>query len=260
MDNYVININLGMTLEKTKNLIEKEVKKRIEKELSKKYNSQDNIKKKDFEKEIRAKIEEEVRENLRCEIIESIEKENNKKTSVFNDIEDKEIRDFFEKKLSQILVSGMDYKLSVGKIGQEVFERVGKKGSRDGLYTKWVTLSGFDEKTMKRYRNRWEVYCSVGEKIKPQVVSLEQKYIDKIVRSSEDKKKIYYDKKLEYNEFLKILKSDEKIINEDSEKISKNFDLEKLDFFIKNPDFLEKDKKNKFYKLLRELNNLITSK
>ena len=261
--------------------LEPQIEERVKKELEEKYSSQ-TIGVEDREalkKEIRAKVEEEIREELKYEIVEaddnkkenslttnilsdSLKAEFNKRFSVFDEIEDEETRNFLKVKSSQMLVIGMDYVLTVGRIGQEVFDELGrKKGNPEGLYTKWVTLIGSSESTMKRYRNRWEVYSNSKDKVKPMIALLSQKHINDILKNEELQEVIYSTEEVTYADLLGLIEGEKpKLIGEQPKEVKfpEEFNLSDFNNYINNNvDKLDEKKKEKFYKLLEQIAKLM---
>lgn len=296
MSNYSNNFSVGdilaqkkrqenEQLEKLKEEVRKElepqIEERVKRELEEKYSSQTiSIEDREtLEKEIRAKVEEEIREELKYEIVEadnnknknalttnilsdSLKAEFNKRFSVFDEIEDEETRNFLKVKSSQMLVIGMDYVLSVGKIGQEVFDELGrKKGNPEGLYTKWVTLIGSSESTMKRYRNRWEVYSNSKDKVKPIIALLNQKHINDILKNEELQEIIYSTEEVSYDDLLSLIEGEKpKAIGEQLKEVKfpEEFNLSDFNNYINNNvDKLDEKKKEKFYKLLEQIAKLM---
>lgn len=260
--------------------LEPQIEERVKKELEEKYSSQTiSIEDREtLEKEIRAKVEEEIREELKYEIVEadnkkenslttnilsdSLKAEFNRRFSVFDEIEDEETRNFLKVKSSQMLVIGMDYVLTVGRIGQEVFDELGrKKGNPEGLYTKWVTLIGSSESTMKRYRNRWEVYSNSKDKVKPMIALLNQKHINDILKNEELQEVIYSTEEVTYADLLGLIEGEKpKKIGEQPKEISfpEEFNLSDFNNYINNNvDKLDEKKKEKFYKLLEQIAKLM---
>ena len=261
--------------------LEPQIEERVKKELEEKYSSQ-TISAEDreaLEKEIRTKVEEEIREELKYEIVEaddnkkenslttnilsdSLKAEFNKRFSVFDEIEDEETRNFLKVKSSQMLVIGMDYVLTVGRIGQEVFDELGrKKGNPEGLYTKWVTLIGSSESTMKRYRNRWEVYSNSKDKVKPMIALLSQKHINDILKNEELQEIIYSTEEVTYADLLGLIEGEKpKLIGEQPKEVKfpEEFNLSDFNNYINNNvDKLEGKKKEKLYKLLEQIAKLM---
>lgn len=275
------NQQLEKLREEIKAELEPQIEERVKRELEEKYSSQTiSIEDREtLEKEIRAKVEEEIREELKYEIVEaddnkkenslttnilsdSLKAEFNKRFSVFDEIEDEETRNFLKVKSSQMLVIGMDYVLTVGRIGQEVFDELGrKKGNPEGLYTKWVTLIGSSESTMKRYRNRWEVYSNSKDKVKPMIALLSQKHINDILKNEELQEVIYSTEEVTYADLLGLIEGEKpKAIGEQPKEVKfpEEFNLSDFNNYINNNvDKLDEKKKEKFYKLLEQIAKLM---
>lgn len=259
--------------------LEPKIEERIRKELEEQYSKSNDIDREALEKEIRAKVEEEIREEVKYEIINTQENKNiptssllsnslkaeiNKRFSVFDSIEDEELRGFLKEKSAQIVVKGMDYIINAGKIGQEVFELLGKKGSPKGVYGKWLEFVGIAESTMKRYRNRWEIYSNVSEEVKPLILFLTVIQIDKIVKDETIRDVLYTTEKMTYEELIYLVEGDKtnKRLGEKIEEVSfpESFDMNKFNEMFNNADKLDEVKKVKFYKLLEQLAKLLEEK
>ena len=260
--------------------LEPKIEERIRKELEEQYSKSNDIDREALEKEIRAKVEEEIREEVKYEIINTQENKNiptssllsnslkaeiNKRFSVFDSIEDEELRGFLKEKSAQIVVKGMDYIINAGKIGQEVFELLGKKGSPKGVYGKWLEFVGIAESTMKRYRNRWEIYSNVSEEVKPLILFLTVIQIDKIMKDETIKNVLYTTEKMTYEELTYLVNNEEEENKKLGEKIKEvnlfeSFDMNKFNEMFNNVDKLDNTKKTKFYKLLEQLSKLLEEK
>ena len=272
--NQIENLKKEITAE-----IEPQIEERIRKELEKQYSKNNGIDRETLEKEIRAKVEEEIREEVKYEIVNAQENKNvpaspllsnslkaeiNRRFSVFDNIEDEELRGFLKEKSAQIVVKGMDYIINAGKIGQEVFELLGKKGSPKGVYGKWLEFVGIAESTMKRYRNRWEIYSNVSEEVKPLILFLSVIQIDKIIKDDTIKEILYDTEKMTYEELIYLIEGDKinKRLGEPIKEISfpESFDMGKFNEMFNNADKLDNAKKEKFYKLLEQLAKLLDEK
>lgn len=257
--------------------LEIEIEKRLREELEKEFtNKNETINREELEKEIRAKIEEEVKNELKNEVV-VIEKEDktvqsllsnnlkaeiDKKLSIFDDIEDIETRNYLKFKSTELLVRGFDYALNIGKVGQEVFEELGRKGSPEGLYTKWVQLNGFSESTMKRYRNKWEVYSLVSDNIKPYILLLSHAEISKILKNEDIKELICSaDDSVTYEDIIDIVREKQPELPKPPAEIGfpEGFNIDNFNNMFNNLDKLPEEKKEKFYKLLKEITRLMKS-
>lgn len=266
---------LNSLKEELRKEVEIEIEKRVREELQKEYeNKSENIDREELQKELRVKIEEQVRQELKNEIVVvereekpvnsllsiSLKAEVDKKLQIFDDIEDLEVRNYLKIKSSELLVRGFDYALNVGKIGQEVFDELGRKGSPEGLYTKWVQLNGFSESTMKRYRNRWEIYSLVHESVKPYILLLSHMQISKILKDDDIKELICSAENVTFDDIKAIVEDDSKEELPAPPKeveFPKEFNIDNFNSFLTNVDKLEESKKEKFYKLLQEITKLM---
>lgn len=265
---------LNSIKEELRKELEPEIEKRVREELKNEYENRPEIlNKEELEKEIRYKVEGELREELKNEIVAiqkkpeqnllslSLKAEFDKRLSVFDEIEDIEIRNYLKGKSTELFLKGADYSLYAGRVGQEVFEELGRKGSPEGLYTRWVELCGFSESTMKRYRNKWEVFSSVDDKVKPFILLLSHKQISKILKNSEIKELIYSANEVTYEDLLSIVEEEKnkKLIEQPSEILfsPEDFNVENFVSMIHNTDKMTEDKKKRFYKLLGEITKLM---
>lgn len=259
--------------------ISPEIERRVREELEKEYASKtENVNREELEKKIRSEVEEEYREKIKNEVVVldkekeqedktvqsllslNLKTEINKKLEIFDDIQDLETRNFLKVKTTELLVRGFDYTLHVGRIGQEVFEELGRKGSPEGLYTKWVKLNGFSESTIKRYRNKWEVYSSVHDSIKPYILLLSHAQIEKILKEEDIKISIYSANENEtYEDIMEILKEGDKKLPEPPKEVEfpSDFNIDNFNNIFNNLDKLSEKKKGKLYKLLEEIAKLI---
>lgn len=251
--------------------IEKEIKEEVWKEIEEKYKNFLPEKEKEIKKKLEEKIRTEIAEELKNEIVthnknkdlnilsNAIKKQVNEKLKYFDEIvEDKEISEFLKLKSSEMLLVGVGYSLQIGKIADEVFKKLGKQGSKNGIYLKWVQFNGYSESTLKRYRNHWEVFKSVNDNIKPIIALLTHSQINKILKNNDIKELVYSSKEL-YLEDLKVLLEEEKnIIPLMGSKIElPTFDIEKINNFLKNYENIEENKRNKIFKLMNQISKLI---
>lgn len=260
--------------EQVRKELEPEIEKRVREELEKEYSDKtENVNIEDLEKKIRSKVEEELRQELKNEVIVvekkseksllsiSLKEEFDRRLAVFDDIEDMEIRNYLKGKSTELFLKGADYYLYAGRVGQEVFEELGRKGSPEGLYTKWVELSGFSESTMKRYRNKWEVFSSVNNKVKPFILLLSHAQIGKILKTPEIKELIYSADEVTYEDIIYIINGEQPKLPKQPEEIKfpEEFNIDNFNNMFNNLEKLPEEKKEKFYKLLKEITRLMKS-
>lgn len=269
------------TEEKIKEEVEKERKKFIEEAEKKALET--------LEKE-KNKLREEIREEMKMEILPAEEeKQNNyqanlsliedewkEKLSYFDEItKDEDTAKYLKSKSAEILLTGSVYSLKLGEIAEEVFQKLGKQGSKDGLYLKWAKFNGFSESTLKRYRNHWIVYNSVKDGVKPLIKMLNQKQIQCILKDETVKELVYQTSEMSMEDLKGILsgiyiedtqeKNEDKDKKEDKEKEENlfapkalpEFNLKKLSDMYNKIEELEEKKRNKFLQLIKELNKLL---
>lgn len=252
--------------------IEKELKEEIQKEIEEKYKNILPEKEEELKKELEEKLRKEIVEELKTEIVPvhtqnkefdvlstNIKNQVSEKLKYFDEIvDDKEISEFLKIKSSEMLLVGVGYTLQIGKIADEVFQKLGKQGSKDGLYLKWVQFNGYSESTLKRYRNHWEIFKSVDDNIKPVVALLTHSQVSKILKNEDIKELIYSSKELTLED-IKALLDEEKLVTSLVEhKIEvPTFDFDKINNFLKNVENIEESKRNKIFKLMNQINKLI---
>lgn len=70
--------------------------------------------------------------------------------------------------------------LGLGKLFTEVFEKLSGNNKYDGLYEKWIEMSGFNKRTALRHRNRFELYGKVNEDKRSLIAILPVRLIEEI--------------------------------------------------------------------------------
>ena len=249
--------------------------------LSKFGNIFDNkkIEEKNKEEEIKEKLRKEIMEEINTEVlpkenninnykknIDLIKQEWKKELSYFDEItNDPEISEFLKVKSAELLLTGSVYSLKLGEIAEAVFEKIGKQGSKSGLYLKWAKFNGFSESTLKRYRNHWTIYNSVKDEVKPLIKMLKQSQIKIILKNDTIRELIYESPKMTMEELNSILledKIEDKIEDKKREKFNvpkdiPEFNLKKFNDMFNEVDKLEDKKREKFIKLIEELNKLL---
>lgn len=252
--------------------IEKEIKEEVQKEIEEKYKNLLPEKEEQIKRELEEKLRKEIAEELRTEISPihtknkefdvlsvNIKNQVNEKLKYFDEIvEDREISEFLKIKSSEMLLVGVGYTLQIGKIADEVFQKLGKQGSKDGLYLKWVQFNGYSESTLKRYRNHWEIFKSVDDNVKPVIALLTHSQVSKILKNEDIRELVYSSKELTLED-IKTLLDEEKLVTPLVEhKIEvPDFDFDKINNFLKNVENIEESKRNKIFKLMNQINKLI---
>lgn len=252
--------------------IEKEIKEEVQKEIEEKYKNLLPEKEEEIRRQLEEKLRREITEELKTEIIPvhtpnkefdilsiNIKNQVNEKLKYFDEIvEDREISDFLKIKSSEMLLVGVGYTLQIGKIADEVFQKLGKQGSKDGLYLKWVQFNGYSESTLKRYRNHWEIFKSVNNNVKPVVALLTHSQVNKILKDEDIKELVYSAKELTLEDIKSLLDEERNTVPLVEHKIEvPTFDFEKINNFLKNVESIEESKRNKIFKLMNQINKLI---
>lgn len=100
--------------------------------------------------------------------------------------EDQELVKFLKESTIKLFNIQAKSVVLIGEVLTNVFEKLAKQGSQDGIYEKWLKLNNFNKQTALRYRKRYELYSIVNNK--ETIAIMPQKYID-ILYSEEDKEK-----------------------------------------------------------------------
>lgn len=116
--------------------------------------------------------EDEIKDVLDLEVINSVSEDKN----LVNFLKENSIKLFNIQAKSVILI---------GEVLTDVFERLSKQGSSEGIYEKWLKLNNFNKQTALRYRKRYFVFNEVKEESKNIVLTLSQSMIDKIYENKE---------------------------------------------------------------------------
>lgn len=176
--------------------------------------------------------------------------------------EDKELIDYLNKKTMELLKINGVGNIAIGKELTEVFEKLSSQGSNDGLYTKFLEVSGYKQDTALRYRKRYELFTRVSTPAAKQIISLlpvralENLYKNQELLNQIDKEQI------EYKEAVNIIKNKKDVILIEEIKTEKiNFELTELSFLkeeIENKyENLPEKNQEKLKKLLLEIKNLL---
>ncbi len=176
--------------------------------------------------------------------------------------DDKELIDYLnEKTLALLKVNGAG-NIMIGKELTEVFEKLSGQG-KDGLYTKFLTVSGYKQDTALRYRKRYELYQKTNNNSAKQIISiLPVKVIEKLYKEQNLLEKIDV-AEIEYQAAVDIIneKPEPVLIIEETQKEEAVFEMNDLPFLQvqirKKYDNLNKKEKNKLNKLLLEIKSLL---
>lgn len=116
--------------------------------------------------------EDELKDVLDLEVINSVS-------------EDKDLVSFLKENTIKLFNIQAKSVILIGEVLTEVFERLSKQGSSEGIYEKWLKLNNFNKQTALRYRKRYFVFNEVKEDSKNIVLTLSQNIIDKIYENKE---------------------------------------------------------------------------
>lgn len=98
---------------------------------------------------------------------------------------DKELVDFLKENTIKLFNIQAKSVVLIGEVLTNVFEKLAKQGSQDGIYEKWLKLNNFNKQTALRYRKRYFVFNEVKEEHKNIVLTLSQNIIDKMYENKE---------------------------------------------------------------------------
>lgn len=116
--------------------------------------------------------EDELKDILDLEVINSIS-------------EDKDLVNFLKESTLKLFNIQAKSVILIGEVLTNVFERLSKQGSSEGIYEKWLKLNNFNKQTALRYRKRYFVFNEANEESKNIVLTLSQNIIDKIYENKE---------------------------------------------------------------------------
>lgn len=116
--------------------------------------------------------EDELKDILDLEVINSIS-------------EDKDLVNFLKENTLKLFNIQAKSVILIGEVLTNVFERLSKQGSSEGIYEKWLKLNNFNKQTALRYRKRYFVFNEANEESKNIVLTLSQNIIDKIYENKE---------------------------------------------------------------------------
>ncbi|WP_288876546.1 hypothetical protein [uncultured Fusobacterium sp.] len=189
-------------------------------------------------------------------------------SSVFNNLtDDKELVKYLEEKSIEMLSIQSKNIILLGKNLTEVFNELGKKGSPEGLYLKYLEFNGYKKDTALRLRKRYELFSlTTDERIKNIISILPVRAIEEFYKDKENILSLLLEEKndIDYKRAKDIIDSKTVTVKE-IKKVSSaeiNFGIEKIeDLYEKiNNNFnkLDGKKKEKITKLLLEIEKLLS--
>lgn len=99
--------------------------------------------------------------------------------------EDQELVEFLKESTIKLFNIQAKSVVLIGEVLTNVFEKLSKQGSQDGVYEKWLKLNNFNKQTALRYRKRYFVYNQVNTENKNIVLTLPQNVIDVMYENEE---------------------------------------------------------------------------
>lgn len=141
--------------------------------------------------DLAARLQEKLNSREAKEIVNSnflIQKENFKYdylNNLLNNIEGDEVKDFLKIESFKLVNIQAKTSLELGEIFTNVFNKLSKQGSTDGLYENWLELHGYNKKTALRHRKRFELYNEVNENKKDIVALLPVRVIEELYKDKE---------------------------------------------------------------------------
>lgn len=187
--------------------------------------------------------------------------------SVFGDLTtDIDLIEYLKNKSLEMLKIQGNNIIMLGKNLTEVFDELGRKGSPEGLYIKYLEFNGYKKDTALRLRKRYELFKKAKSEVVKQIISIlpvrsiEQLYkeqneiIPELEKNSEN---------LTYKKMMDMLKKNSETIeikNKKEVEIS-GYDVDRIDNLYKkiNRSYGELDerRKEKLDKLLFEIEKLL---
>lgn len=155
---------------------------------------------------------------------------------------DKEIIEYLNLKTLTLLKINGAGNIVIGKELTEVFEKLSTQGSSEGLYTKFLEVSGYKQDTALRYRKRYELFTKVSNNATKQIISvLPVRILEKLYKNQELLNQLDREQ-IEYKEAVNLIKNEKDIILIEEKK-------EKVDFELTELSILKEEIENKYEKL-----------
>lgn len=179
--------------------------------------------------------------------------------------EDSNLRGYLKEKTHKLLLVQTNGILEIGKLLIEVKEEIGKQGSPEGIYEKWIELNGMKKTTAFRYRKRYELFSVVNSERKGFVATLPVRIIEEIAKREDNDIYIKIINKGTTKEELENL-----LLEKEEEKVKTLSNVqERTDFEIMNKILLfqnireedlkniDKEKKMKIDSYLKKIEQLL---
>lgn len=183
--------------------------------------------------------------------------------SYFDKLTDKEeIRELLKENSIKILKINAKASLELGELFSNLEKELSKKGSPEGVYTKFLEFNGYNRMTALRHRYRYELYTETrNEKSKRLIAALSTVYIEKVYRYKTEIKE-FLEEGLSLQDLKDLLES--KYIESKKDKDKRSEELERATLRInrifsqfKRIKVMNESKEERLNKLLEELENLL---
>lgn len=172
---------------------------------------------------------------------------------------DNEIINFLEAKTFEMTKLKTSGTLYFGKILSEVAKELGKKGSPDGLYTRFLEINGFKKDSALQHRKKYELWENAkSDRTKQIIALLSLKDCEKLYKVPELLIDIEENKTITLEE-VKNLLSPSKQITEKIENEIEEFDFNIMLSFQEKFEKLEENKKQEVTKLLLKIEKIMGS-
>ena len=189
-------------------------------------------------------------------------------SDVFGELtQDRDLVRFLEEKSLEMLSIQSQNIIQLGKNLTEVFNELGRKGSPEGLYVRYIEFNGYKKDTALRLRKRYELYSMAeDERVKKIISILPVRAIEKFYKDKENLLSLIMEEKddIDFKRVKDIIDSQKNEVIElkEDKSLDIGFEIEKIDDLYKKInnrfDKLDEKKKEKLAKLLLEIEKLLS--
>lgn len=191
------------------------------------------------------------------------DKKDLRELSYFDDITDKEeVRELLKENSIKILKINAKASLELGELFSNLEKELSKKGSPEGVYTKFLEFNGYNRMTALRHRHRYELYTETrNEKSKKLIAALSTIYIEKAYRYKTEIKE-FLEEGLSLQDLKDLIDTKFIILKQDENKRSKELEkttmrINKIFSSFRKMTEIDDSKKERLDKILDELENLL---
>lgn len=191
------------------------------------------------------------------------DKKDLRELSYFDDITDKEeVRELLKENSIKILKINAKASLELGELFSNLERELSKKGSPEGVYTKFLEFNGYNRMTALRHRHRYELYTETrNEKSKKLIAALSTIYIEKAYRYKTEIKE-FLEEGLSLQDLKDLIDTKFIILKQDENKRSKELEkttmrINKIFSSFRKMIEIDDSKKERLDKILDELENLL---